>query len=121
VVGDLATTAALETEATRIAPRLGPYLVNPSLACAVWPVPPLPPTGAIAAPGTPPILVVGTTRDPATPYEQATSLAHQLTRGVLLTVAGSQHTSFASGNRCADRAISQFLLAGKTPAEGTRC
>ena len=121
VVGDVATTAALETEATRIAPRLGPYIVNTSLACAVWPVLPLPPTGAITAPGTPPILVVGTTRDPATPYEQATALAHQLAHGVLLTVAGSQHTSFASGNRCADRAISRFLLTGQAPADGTRC
>jgi pimeloyl-ACP methyl ester carboxylesterase len=121
VVGDVAATAALETEAARIAPRLGPYIVNTSLACAVWPVPPREPTGPIAAPGTPPILVVGTTRDPATPYEQATSLARQLARGVLLTVAGSQHTSFASGNTCADRAVSRFLLTGTPPAGGTRC
>jgi hypothetical protein len=95
--------------------------VNTSLACAVWPVPPREPTGAIAATGTPPILVVGTTKDPATPYEQAIALARQLAHGVLLTVAGSQHTSFASGNACADRTISRFLLTGTPPDDGARC
>ncbi len=121
VVGDVAATEALAAEATRIAPRLGAYIVNTSMACAVWPVPPLAPTGPITAPGTPPILVVGTTRDPATPFEQAQALADQLSAGVLLTVAGSQHTSFAAGNACADRAVTRFLLAGRTPAAGTRC
>jgi len=121
VVGDVATTEALAAEAARIAPRLGPYIVNTSMACAVWPVPPLAPTGRITAPGTPPILVVGTTKDPATPYEQAQALASQLSKGVLLTVAGSQHTSFAAGNACADRAVTRFLLTGNTPAAGTRC
>jgi pimeloyl-ACP methyl ester carboxylesterase len=121
VVGDAAATAALEAEAARVAPRLGPYIVNTSLACATWPVPPVAPPGAVSAPGTPPILVVGTTKDPATPYDQAKGLASQLSRGVLLTVAGSQHTSFAAGNECADRAVTRFLLTGNAPAAGTRC
>jgi len=121
VVGDVATTEALATEAARIAPRLGAYIVNTSMACAVWPVPPLAPTGRITAPGTPPILVVGTTKDPATPYEQAQALAGQLSAGVLLTVAGSQHTSFAAGNACADRVITRFLVTGRAPASGARC
>jgi pimeloyl-ACP methyl ester carboxylesterase len=121
VVGDANATAALEAEAARVAPRLGPYIVNTSLACATWPVPPVAPPGTVTAPGTPPILVVGTTKDPATPYDQAKGLASQLSRGVLLTVAGSQHTSFAAGNACADRTVTRFLLAGEAPAAGTRC
>lgn len=121
VVGDAAATAELEAEAARLAPRLGPYIVNTSLACATWPVPPVAPPGAIRASGAPPILVVGTTRDPATPYDQAKGLAAQLADGVLLTVAGSAHTSFAAGNACADKAITRFLVSGRTPAAGTRC
>ncbi|MFN8025100.1 MAG: alpha/beta hydrolase [Acidimicrobiia bacterium] len=121
VIGDAAATADLEAEAARVAPRLGPYIVNTSLACASWSVPPVAAPGRIAAPGTPPILVVGTTRDPATPYEQAKALARQLSKGVLLTVKGSQHTSFAAGNDCADRAVSRFLLTGRTPPAGTTC
>jgi pimeloyl-ACP methyl ester carboxylesterase len=120
-IGDVAAAAALEAEVARVAPRLGPFIVNNSLACSVWPQPALPPTGPIAAAGTPPILVVGTTRDPATPYSQARALARQLEAGVLLTVAGRGHTSFGTGNECADRVVVRFLRTGEPPPAGTRC
>jgi pimeloyl-ACP methyl ester carboxylesterase len=120
VIGDATATADLEAEAALVAPRLGPFIVNNSLACSVWPQPALKPTGPLTAAGAPPILVVGTTRDPATPYAQARGLARQLD-AALLTVAGSQHTSFGTGNRCVDRAVVGYLRSGDVPAEGTRC
>ena len=53
---------------------------------------------AIAASGSGPILVVGTTRDPATPYRWAEALAEQLESGVLLIRDGDGHTGFQQGN-----------------------
>ena len=75
---------------------------------------------AVRAEGAPPIVVVGTTRDPATPYAWAVSLADQLASGRLLTFEGDGHTAY-HGNRCIDRAVDRFFLEGKAPADGTRC
>ncbi|MEN8708266.1 MAG: alpha/beta hydrolase [Nocardioides marinisabuli] len=75
----------------------------------------------IDAAGAAPMLVVGTTRDPATPYEWAEALADQLEPGVLLTRDGDGHTAYNSGNDCIDEAIEAFLLEGTVPADGTTC
>ena len=71
--------------------------------------------------GADPILVVGTTRDPATPYEWAVSLADQLDSGVLLTRDGDGHTGYGAGNACVDSTIEDYLLAGTVPEDGKRC
>ena len=78
-----------------------------------------PPT--IRAEGAAPILVVGTTRDPATPYEWAEALAAQLESGVLLTRDGDGHTAYNSGNECIDTTIEDYLLEGTVPEDGKRC
>jgi pimeloyl-ACP methyl ester carboxylesterase len=92
-----------------------------NLPCRYWPgrtsVPPHP----VAAPGTPPILVVGTTYDPATPVQWARALADQLDAGVYLEWRGDGHTAYARGSTCATRAIDTFLLSGIPPADGTVC
>ncbi len=75
----------------------------------------------IDAAGAEPILVVGTTRDPATPYEWAEALADQLEPGVLLTRDGDGHTAYNSGNACIDTAIEDFLIEGTVPDDGTTC
>lgn len=75
----------------------------------------------IRAEGAAPILVVGTTRDPATPYEWAESLADQLASGVLLSRDGDGHTAYNSGNECIDSTIEDYLLEGTVPADGTSC
>ncbi|GAA2124808.1 alpha/beta hydrolase [Streptomyces synnematoformans] len=92
-----------------------------ALNCADWPVAATGEANRIEAAGTPPILVVGTTRDPATPYVWAESLAAQLEEGVLLTYEGDGHTAYARGNACIDDAIDTFLLAGTPPQDGKRC
>lgn len=75
----------------------------------------------IRAEGAAPILVVGTTRDPATPYEWAEALADQLASGVLLTRDGDGHTAYNSGNECIDSTIEDYLLEGTVPEDGKRC
>ncbi|MCD4532702.1 alpha/beta hydrolase [Nocardioides sp. cx-169] len=71
--------------------------------------------------GAPPILVVGTTRDPATPYEWAVALAERLESGVLLTRDGDGHTAYNAGNECIDTAIEDYLIDGVVPDDGTEC
>ncbi|EON25564.1 MULTISPECIES: alpha/beta hydrolase [Nocardioides] len=71
--------------------------------------------------GAAPILVVGTTRDPATPMKWAEALAEQLDSGVLLRRDGDGHTAYNSGNECIDTAIESYLLDGDVPKDQTDC
>lgn len=78
-------------------------------------------TPEVDASGAPPIVVVGTTRDPATPYAWAEALADQLEPGVLVTRDGDGHTGYNAGNACVDEAIESYLLDGTVPDDGLRC
>ncbi|MFD7415303.1 alpha/beta hydrolase [Kitasatospora purpeofusca] len=90
------------------------------LDCRTWPKGGTTPH-RVAAPGLPPVLVVGTTGDPATPYEDAQSLAAQLPGGMLLTHKGAGHTAYGRGNACVDGAVDGYLT-GLTPvAPGATC
>lgn len=75
----------------------------------------------IRAAGAAPILVVGTTRDPATPYAGAVALAEQLESGVLLTRDGDGHTGYNVGNDCVDEAVEDYLVDAVVPDDGTTC
>ncbi len=122
VIGGLDAATALETRAIAVAPRLGAFIANNSLPCSVWPVPPVAaPSPPITAAGAPPILVVGTTRDPATPLVQARALSRALDRGRLIVAEGEQHTAFDVGNECVDRAVTRYLVDRTLPRRGTRC
>jgi hypothetical protein len=89
------------------------------LPCAFWPSGRDPyPTGA--AIGAPPILVVGTTGDPATPYEQTPALAEMLDVGVVLTWEGEGHTAYPQ-TRCVTGAVNAYLIDLTVPAPDTRC
>src|SRR5690606_18209784 len=77
-------------QAERISPRFGQVAVNELLPCAFLPETTLEPM-AVRARGAPPILVVGSTGDAATPYEQAERVARMLESGVLLTVEQDGH------------------------------
>ena len=66
-------------------------------------------------------MVLGTTRDPATPYQWAQGLAGQLSSGLLVTYDGDGHTAYGRGSSCVDRAVDDYLLKGTTPARGLRC
>jgi pimeloyl-ACP methyl ester carboxylesterase len=121
VVKSVEAAADLERRAVALAPRLGAFVVNNSLPCSVWPVRPRAPVGPLRAAGAPPILVIGTTEDPATPLAQARALARSLRRGRLLVAAGEQHTSFDNGNECVDDIVTRYLVDRRVPRAGTRC
>ncbi|MGW4568040.1 alpha/beta hydrolase [Streptomyces sp. NPDC004561] len=105
----------------KASPVFGEGLAWASLNCAYWPVKATGEPHRIVAKGAPPILVVGTTRDPATPYRWARSLARQLASGRLLTYVGDGHTAYGRGSACIDSAIDTFLLHGTPPPVGKRC
>ena len=82
-------------------------------------------TAAPAAPAssttTAPILIVGTTFDPATPYPWAVALSQQLGTSTLLTYRGDGHTAYGSGSSCIERAVDAYLIDGRLPPAGTIC
>jgi hypothetical protein len=78
-------------------------------------------TPAIHARGARPIVVIGTTRDPATPYRWAVALAHQLDSGVLVSRDGDGHTGYHQGNACVDDAVNSYLISGVVPKNGLSC
>ncbi|MFF7843167.1 alpha/beta hydrolase [Streptomyces ossamyceticus] len=105
----------------KASPVFGRTLAWASLNCAYWPVKPTGGPHRIEAKGAAPIVVVGTTRDPATPYRWARALASQLSSARLLTYDGDGHTAYGRGSDCVDSAINTYLLRGTPPAEGKRC
>jgi pimeloyl-ACP methyl ester carboxylesterase len=121
IVGDLDAAERLQARAAAAAPRLGAFLVNFTLSCSMWPVPPITVPGPLDAAGAPPILVVGTTDDPATPLGAAQMLTRSLDRAALLVAAGEQHTAFALGNACVDSAVVRYLVERRLPRTGARC
>lgn len=120
VEDDPAAEAATEAKIAQGAPTIAPYWSGPD-PCEVWPYPPTGTRGEIRAEGAGPILVIGTTNDPATPYEWSESLAAQLEEGVLITRVGEGHTGYNKGNSCVDGAVEAFLLDDTVPEDGLRC
>lgn len=102
------------------APTIAPYWDGVDV-CESWPFPPTGVREKIAAEGAAPIVVVGTTNDPATPYSWSVSLADQLSSGVLVTREGEGHTGYNKGNVCVDDAVEQYLLDGTVPQDGLTC
>ncbi|MFC9649600.1 alpha/beta hydrolase [Streptomyces sp. NPDC056937] len=102
-------------------PVFGRGLAWASLNCTYWPTKATGSPHRIEAKGAAPIVVVGTTRDPATPYKWARSLAAQLSSGTLLTYNGDGHTAYGRGSDCIDTAINTYLLEGTPPADGKKC
>ncbi len=105
----------------KASPVFGEGLAWSSLNCTYWPVKPTGEPHRIEAAGATPIVVVGTTRDPATPYRWAEALSDQLSSGRLLTYEGDGHTAYGRGSSCIDAAINTYLLTGTAPKDGTRC
>ncbi|MFI8106414.1 alpha/beta fold hydrolase [Streptomyces sp. NPDC086023] len=111
------------------APLLGPpvaygpptYDHNHAPACVQWPAERLSRfNGSYRAAGSPPILVVGTTGDPDTPYKDAIALSRILHKGRLLTFRAEGHTAF-NRSACASAAITDYLATLAVPAAGTVC
>jgi pimeloyl-ACP methyl ester carboxylesterase len=113
--------AALGAKWAKALPTWGEFFAWANLPYHYWQAPPTLQPHRVSAPGSPPILVVGTTYDPATPYPWAKSLARQLSQGVLLTRVGDGHTGYGMGSTCTDQAVDTFLVDGTPPPDGTVC
>jgi pimeloyl-ACP methyl ester carboxylesterase len=108
----------------RISPVFGDFLGWDTAGwCHGWPVPGQFDTPAVGAPGAAPILLVGNTGDPATPYEGARRMADELGKGVgvELTWKGEGHGAYGSGSDCVDSTVNAYLLKGTVPKDGTVC
>lgn len=88
--------------------------------CAFWPVPPTSGPHRASAAGLPPVLVVSTTDDPATPYQDGVDLAKEL-GGALLTYKGAQHTVVFEGDHCVDGIATRYLVDLAVPPPGATC
>jgi pimeloyl-ACP methyl ester carboxylesterase len=105
----------------KVSPTFGEVFAWFLIGCPDWPVRTTEKIPKIDAPGAPPIVVVGTTGDPATPYESAVALARELRSGVLVTRVGEGHTGFGRGNQCVDDAVNDYFAEHKVPRDGLRC
>jgi hypothetical protein len=117
---DIASFDALGPKYAGAAPFFGPAFQYSNLLCAYWPVKASGTLGPITAVGAPPVLVVGGTGDPATPYAWAQAVSQQLSGSVLLTRQGNGHTSYNS-SACAKQLIDAYLIDLSLPAAGTVC
>jgi len=115
-----ASYPALAVRMGRAARIFGPLLAWDLLGCAVWPASPTRIPAPVSDPGAPPILVVGTTGDPVTPYSWAQALAGELTGGVLLTWRGQSHVA-EYYSPCVRSAVQSYLVDGVTPIARTTC
>lgn len=103
------------------APTFGPQLAYGGLPCLSWPHEPVG-WPDVDGSGAPALVVVGTTRDPATPLVWAERLAEQLESAVLLTYDGDGHTAYGqTGAGCVDAALDAYLLEGTVPEDGLVC
>ena len=108
---------------TRVSPWAGLFAGWSSWApCASWPSRAADRyTGPWNAHTKKPILVIGTTFDPASPYANARRVARLLANAVLLTHDGYGHTSEADPSHCVEHATSTYLVELTTPRKGTVC
>lgn len=122
-VTDRAKVVEEDRRAREVAPFMsyGEFTGHAPLGtCAFWPVPPTSTPHEIKVSGLPPILVVSTTNDPATPYQAGVDLAKQL-GGTLVTFEGTQHTVVFQGNTCVDDIATRYLVDVTVPPPDTRC
>jgi pimeloyl-ACP methyl ester carboxylesterase len=101
------------------APRLGETAANELLACAFWPSGPGEQRRPVAPRGLAPALVIGTTGDAATPYDDAVRVAANLPGAALLTLDSEGHTAF--GDPCVDGVVRRYLVELALPEPGSVC
>ena len=99
------------------APLFGPYLAYGGLVCQYFDAPKA--TEVVPTKTANPIVIVGTTGDPATPYEWAQGLHEILTNSVLISLTGQGHTGQGQGNACVDGQVDGYYLENKTPMRTT--
>jgi len=117
---DVAVYTSWATRLAKSAPHFAQLIAYNDLICAFWSVPAQGTPRAVSAEGAPPIVVVGTTGDPATPYRWAEALADQLESGLLITREGEGHTGYLD-SQCVEDAVDAYLLKLTVPKDGLTC
>lgn len=74
-----------------------------------------------AAAGIPPILVLGTTGDPATPFVWAQALADEFPSAVMVAYDGEGHTAYGRSNQCVIDVVDAYFVDGVVPDSGKTC
>ena len=104
-------------------PILGSFVASGQPGCYLQPpaIEPLELPGAASIKDTPPIVIVSSTGDPATPYEKGVDLQKIITNSVLITAKSTQHTAYGRGTSCIDDPINEYLTDLKVPKKGIAC
>jgi pimeloyl-ACP methyl ester carboxylesterase len=118
---DVDTMRAEAAEIEEAAPTVGTFFSYGGVTCADWPYPVVERDYDRSAPGAPPIVVIGTTNDPATPYVWAEGMADTLESAVLVTYEGEGHTAYGRSNDCIADAVEDYLVDGTAPDDGLTC
>jgi len=117
------TTAQIEAEAKSFsskAPVFGPYLAYAGLSCQYFSDLSIK-DDAITTIDTSPVVIIGTTRDPATPYVWAKALQKTILNSRLISLDGDGHTGYGRGSTCVDSAVDLYFLRGKLPQKDLFC
>ncbi|HET9782241.1 MAG TPA: alpha/beta hydrolase [Candidatus Dormibacteraeota bacterium] len=120
VASDVASYDDLGAQLSSLSALFGPALQYSGIGCSYWPVKPSRAPGPLAAIGAPPILLVGGTGDPATPYASAVAVNKELAGSVLLTRIGYGHGSYGQ-SECVREATDAYLIDLTLPAPNTVC
>lgn len=112
--------AAKATQAEQMAPVFGAAIAWGDLPCAFWPARPELTPAPARDPGGPPVLIVDTENDPATPYQWGAALSHQLSQARLLTYDGEGHVAIGR-DACVDEAIATYLTSLRLPPAAAVC
>jgi pimeloyl-ACP methyl ester carboxylesterase len=118
--GPKSTTSIKElaTKFAQEAPVFGPYLAYSGLSCQFFTTPV---RSAMKEIVTTPIIIVGTTRDPATPYVWAQDLHKTILNSRLISLEADGHTGYGHGSNCVDSAVNQYFLTGILPTSDLTC
>jgi len=117
---DIAAYDRLAQDFAQASPFFGPAFLYSNLPCAYWKVKPTGHPGPLTAYGAPPILLVGGTNDPATPYAWAKSVHQQIAGSILLTRIGNGHVSYFA-SACIQQAENAYLFDLTLPVDGATC
>ena len=116
--GTVAGVDAYNSAIVAVARRLGPSFLH-GYSCVFWPVPGAPKV-TITGKGAGPILVIGTTNDPATPYDSSHRMAQALEHGIFVTVVGNGHTGYTQSS-CARDVVDRYLVQDQVPTSDVTC
>ncbi|MBU8864706.1 MULTISPECIES: alpha/beta hydrolase [Paenarthrobacter] len=121
MVSDTAGMRAEEVRLKQESPTFGAFFAYGGVTCKDWPYKNTRTPAPVDYTGSAPIVVIGTTGDPATPLEWAQSLRKQLENAALVTWEGEGHTAYGRSNSCVSTAVDDYFVDGKLPQDGLQC